>query len=407
VIGAPPEVPVSLPTETTAARRTLTGFFLSGLLMAFLGAILPAWGHHIRSQFAIVGNYFLIIAVGLWTGLRLSAHLLPAKGIAFVLVMASALAAAGFLTLAALPASASPHWRYFGLVTIGLAAGLLNSAVFSALTPAYDQDRASAVNVAGVLFGLGSLVTSLLVAGTFYIYNVSSILVLFALIPLLFIPRYWNAGLAASTAVARHRPLREVLSDFRSPGAVLFALLLFFQFGNEWTLAGWLPVYLTQRIGVSPEASLLLLSLFWFALLVGRVAAQAALRRFRHGRMLMSSVMAALLGCVILAFTNNVFGATTAVLLVGSGFAAIYPLVVERIAYRFPYYHPGFFNGIFSIAVTGGLLAPASIGYMAEKWGIGVLTGIPLLGTGMVVLLLLLIWLEAKLSALNATRPTA
>src|SRR5260370_30333715 len=45
-------------------------------------------------------------------------------------------------------------------------------------------------------------------------------------------------------------------------------------------------------------------------------------------------------------------------------------LVVEKIANRFPYYHPGFYNGIFSLGITGGLLAPWTLGYIAQAWGI-------------------------------------
>ena len=45
-------------------------------------------------------------------------------------------------------------------------------------------------------------------------------------------------------------------------------------------------------------------------------------------------------------------------LLTGAGFSAIYPLAAERIAGRFSYYHPGYFNGIFTFALMGGVLAP-------------------------------------------------
>jgi len=81
---------------------------------------------------------------------------------------------------------------------------------------------------------------------------------------------------------------------------------------------------------------------------------------------------------------------------VGGGFASVYPLVVGKIGRRFPYYHPGFFNGIFSLAMTGGLLAPWSLGYFTDRWGIGVAMLLPLLGTLMVFVLLVLIWAEAK-----------
>jgi fucose permease len=103
---------------------------------------------------------------------------------------------------------------------------------------------------------------------------------------------------------------------------------------------------------------------------------------------------------LVLASTNNRFGAVMGILFVGAGFASIYPLVVEKIAHRFPYYHPGFYNGIFSFAITGGFVAPWLLGYFAQSWGIQAVMFLPLLGTCMVFALALLILLEAKLSGL-------
>jgi FHS family glucose/mannose:H+ symporter-like MFS transporter len=145
--------------------------------------------------------------------------------------------------------------------------------------------------------------------------------------------------------------------------------LLFFQFGNEWSIAGWLPLFLVRRLGMSPPASLGMLALYWTALLVGRVAAVAILPKVRHSRLLGSSVLAALFGCLLLEFTNNQFGAGTAVLLLGAGFASIYPLVAEKIGGRFPYYHPVFFSGIFSFALFGGLIAPPRSGLCRRHLG--------------------------------------
>ena len=87
-----------------------------------------------------------------------------------------------------------------------------------------------------------------------------------------------------------------------------------------------------------------------------------------------------------------------AVFFLGAGYASVYPLVSEAIGRRFPYYHPGVFNGIFSLAVLGGLLAPATLGYAASEWGVGVVVLIPLLGTCMVMALILAIWLETKVT---------
>jgi uncharacterized membrane protein len=77
----------------------------------------------------------------------------------------------------------------------------------------------------------------------------------------------------------------------------------------------------------------------------------------------------------------------------------VLPLAMERIGNRFTYYHPGFYNGIFSIALTGGLLAPASIGVYAYLFNINVVMVVPLVGSVMVLGVVLLIFLEARFNA--------
>ena len=59
---------------------------------------------------------------------------------------------------------------------------------------------------------------------------------------------------------------------------------------------------------------------------------------------------------------------------------------------------PAYFEAIvrtffFSFAIAGGLLAPCAIGYFASFWGVRVVMGLPLAGSAIVFLLLLLIWL--------------
>lgn len=403
---APPRTPP--PAEAgpaSLARKGLTGFFLSGLLLALLGAILPAWGYHVREDFLTVGNFFLSMNVGLLLSAAFAHYGLAGRDSPTTLVTACAVACASLLVLALLPPGIPDWGRMAGIAGVGLGAGLLNRGVFQAISVLYRSDPAATVNLAGIFFGSGCVAVSLLVAGTFYVYTVASILVWIALIPGLFLGMYIKA-LKASAAWRAEAPeragtpgWRETLTALRSPPAVLLALLLFFQFGNEWSLAGWLPLLLTKRVGVSPASSLLMLTLYWLALLVGRVAASALLPRLPHGKLLGAGGLAALLGCIVLAATNNRFGAVSGILLVGGGFAPVYPLAVERIGGRFPSYHPGFFNGIFSFAVSGGLLAPWSLGFFVDRWGAGAVIAVPLLGTLMVCLLVVLLWAEAKLAS--------
>lgn len=388
------------PLGSSSARRALAGFFVSGVLLSFLGTILFSWEHHLTSQYGIIGLYYAGLIAGLIGSARTSPALLRRKGLGWTLALACGLAGAAFLYLAFVSPPFSHWWRVAGMAVVGFAAGLLHSAIFHAISPMYRRDPAATVNLAGILFGAGCCTLAILISGTFYLYTAAAVQVWIAVIPALFGWMYWRTPFPAQ--VPPHVPEAKELSELRSTGAVLLSLLLFFQLGNEWAVAGWLALFLSQRLGISPPMALGMLALYWLALTVGRAASQWILSRAKHGRLLLGTVTAAMFGCVILSATDNKFGAITGVLLLGLAFAPIYPLVVEKIGHRFPYYHPGFYNGIFSLAMAGGLLTPGVIGYIASEWGLRAIMLMPLIGSVVVFVLLLLIWIESRLRAHTA-----
>jgi fucose permease len=381
-----------------SSGKILTGFLASGFLFALLGAILPAWGfHRDPPQFVEVGHYFLSLAIGIISCGLYWSPLIGRRGLRSLLILGCAISCTSLLYLAAVGPPAAAGWRILGLYALGVGAGLLGEGLFHAITPQYHADPAGTVAQAGVMYGLGCLSATLLVAGTLNAYTVPSILILMAAVPGLCGAMYANTAFA-EVPEGTHPTLRQAFDDFRSPGAVLFALLLFFQFGNEWSIAGWLPIFLIRRAGMSPISALTVLALYWLFLLAGRLLAMVILPRVRHGRLLAGSVLCALFGCLLLYSTEVTSGAIAGAFFVGAGYACVYPLVAEKIGRRFPYYHPGFFNGIFTFAQVGGLLAPATLGYAAASVGVGVVMAIPLVGTMMVAALLFLIWLESEVT---------
>lgn len=384
--------------RSSGSRRALAGFYVSGVLLGFLGAILLSWEHHLSSSYDIIARYFFGLIVGLVMSVWIAPRLVERKGIAWSLSFACATAGLGFLGLAFTSPPLSPWWRAAALVPIGLSASILHTAVFHAISPIYKRNPAATVNLAGMLFGLGCLTDAVLISGAFYLYSVPVIQGWIAVIPALFGWLFWKGSYNNLPMPPQPRP-GEYFSALATPGAILLSLLLFFQLGNEWAVAGWLPVFLSQRLGISPTTALWMLALYWLALSVSRIAARWLLPRVRHSRILLSCVVGAVFGSLILSATNNQFGAAVGVILVGAAFAPIYPLVIERIGWSFPSYKPGFYNGLFSIALVGGFFAPAILGYVAMWWGVGTVMMWPMFGSAIVFLLLILVWLEARLSA--------
>src|SRR5258708_9386332 len=117
--------------DATQGRRSMGAFLVAGMLVSFLGAILPAWRYHLWADFREVGSYFLSLNLGFLLSASAAHFLMPRKGVKFMLVLASGVACAGFLCLAlcsSLPISAI--WRLPALLSIGRSSWLLDVRLF-------------------------------------------------------------------------------------------------------------------------------------------------------------------------------------------------------------------------------------------------------------------------------------
>src|SRR5579872_3584551 len=104
--------PSRLPEEGTlsssGSRRALAGFFVSGLLIAFLGAILPSWQYHLSSEYGTIGFHFFGLIAGILASVWISPPLIEKKGIGWTLAFACAAAATALLYLAFVSPPFSP-----------------------------------------------------------------------------------------------------------------------------------------------------------------------------------------------------------------------------------------------------------------------------------------------------------
>jgi fucose permease len=374
---------------------------LAGVFVGLIGSLLIVWRYHVDTNPEFIGLHFLALNTGYLIAAATASRLLRYRSIRFVSLVACGIGFASLLALSFLGPPIPVWWRLLALSFVGVAGGALMSALIYVLEPSYEESPAATINLAGMLFGLGCLLATLIV-GVTYVFGAFRIqTALLAAIPLIFFVVYVrNQYAPAMTPVLRREEelRRESLRDLRSVAAVLFSLLLFFQFGVEWTIAGWLPMFLIRRLGTNPASAIFALALYFFALMLGRVLAQALLPKVSHWKLLLGSIVTAMLGYLLLSFTPTLFGASAAIVVIGAGFAPIYPLVAEKLDDRFAY-HPGFYNGIFSIAITGGMSAPWVLGYVDAYWGIRYAMLLPALGSVAVLILVLLIMFEAHLMA--------
>ncbi len=382
------------------AREWVGGFLLLGILVGLLGSLLVAWQYHIDVDPKLIGLHFLALNAGYVIAAAIAQRLLLRVPTRNLVLVSCTMAIASLLVLSMVAPPTAAIWRIVGLGFVGFAGGLLATSLLYVLEPYFERSPAAVVNRGGALFGCGCLIATGMIGATYFAGSVQIETALLALAPLVFLILF-----AANKFAAARQPIairveenrtHEMLRDLRSIAAVLFSLLLFFQFGNEWAIASWLPLFLIHRLGANPVWAIFALAAYFLALLLGRLAVQPLLKRVSHRRLLLASVFAAMVGYLLLSFTPWMAGAWIAVVIIGAGFAPIYPLIAETLDHRFSY-HPGFYNGLFSVAITGAMFAPWVLGYVDNWFGIEYVMLLPAVGSVIVLILALLIMLEARL----------
>jgi FHS family glucose/mannose:H+ symporter-like MFS transporter len=382
-------------------RSAMGGFFLLGCLIAFIGAFLPVWIYYVPFDLSMAGNYFLAFNLGIFSAAIVSREILRKLGMRALLVFACFLAGSMMMTLAAI---LSPLALLAPLVFLGFAAGVLTTGISWLMFDTLTAPMAGSIlSLAAVFFGSGAVCFTLLIWATVHSLTPPGILTLTAVLPIglgiLFL------GQKSLTQPAlQEAPLRLSMQASRSPLGVLLSLALFFQSGNEWAVGGWLATYWIRSLGVRLETALLALAVFWMALILAKLLSP----RLAWGpfRLLTAATGSALFGCLLLLTAAGVGGALAGVLFLAAGLGAAYPLILGMIGERFPYYHPGFFSGLFSLALIGGMLAPWSIGQLADAWVIEWAIGVPALGAAMVYLVMSVILLEARAARISKTAPS-
>ena len=383
--------------------NVLRALVISGFLLTLPGGMLPLWGYHVHPDFGTAGNYFLALGAGMAGAMALARKTAARLRADHLLTIGCAFAAIALLMLSA-AAPPAPFWyQSLSLFVTGAAAGLVSSAVFESIGPAWEADPAGVTLRGGIYFGAGSVAAALVMTqcfdGTILIanLNVTRLLAISALLP------------AAAAIAFRRIPAAPPISDdvavetitstdHRTVLAFMFGLLVFIQFAIEWSIAGWLPVYLIDRLGISPEAAVTRLLLYWIALTLGRGGAALLVKMMPHGRLLAISAFCALFGGTALAVSDTHAGVVIGILLMGAGYSAIYPLASEQIAARFTCYHPGYFSGLFGFAMSGGIFAAFILGHLAGVTGLRVIPLTAMLGSCAVIVLILLIRLGRKVS---------
>jgi fucose permease len=212
-----------------------------------------------------------------------------------------------------------------------------------------------------------------------------------------------RAGLWERHTAAPHPDKAAAASPFKdtlaNPRSWLSALLFYIYAGIELGLGHWAYTFLTVRLGVAPAAAGFWTGGYWASFTVGRILAGLFARRLPARTLAWIGMGGAAAAAATLAVSPWAPLSLAAIVLMGFAIAPIFPALVSGTGDRVGRRHTASTIGMqMSFAGLGVGTLPGAIGFLAERFGLGV---VPVAVALFAVLLLLLNGYFA------ATRPKA
>ena len=182
--------------------------------------------------------------------------------------------------------------------------------------------------------------------------------------------------------------MRRAADIVHDPILWLCAFILFFQSGNEFTLGGWISTYFHEVFGAPAMAASLVLAGYWAAVMVGRLAASRIVPRLKNETVVIASAGLSLLAGVLLIAAPGRGWASAGAVLIGLGFAAIYPTTLAIAGEHFAALSGTAFSLIFTVALSGGMLCPWLAGKIGQASGLRQGLLIPVVNCLMIIILM-------------------
>ncbi len=347
-------------------------FIALGMPDGLMGVAWPS----IRASFSLpldALGWLLFAAVsGYLTSSFSSGPLIARFGVGKILTVSCALTGAGLIGYTLVPA-------WWMMVLLGVAAGLGAGAIDSSLN-AYAAAHFSEglMQWLHASYGIGItlgpfIMTSALAAFQSWRVGydvVGTFQLVLSLCFVLTLP-VWNREKSTGEGDQPKRltDYRTPMADtMRHPAALLSALLFFLYTGCEVVLGTWSYTLFVESRGIKPELAGLATGSYWGTFTVGRIVAGLFARRVGVNRLVSGSIVASLLGSLLLWWNPFPLANLIAVVWTGFAIAPIFPALMsgtsDRVGIHFAANTIGMQMAAGSLGVA---VIPSLVGVLARR----------------------------------------
>ena len=185
-----------------------------------------------------------------------------------------------------------------------------------------------------------------------------------------------------------HATLKSSIKLLKNGYVLAMVAGIFIYCGMEVAVASHTPILLNDKFGISVEELGLVISwsLFYLPIFLGRFFGAFIMKYISPVRLLIVTGLLALLGVLVILFSNILILALVGVLLVGFGFANVFPLIFSITIDNMPK-HQNELSGLMVTMIVGGTFVPMIMGTIADTTTITLAFIVPLVCISYVIFL--------------------
>lgn len=152
-----------------------------------------------------------------------------------------------------------------------------------------------------------------------------------------------------------------------NPYILFMVVAIFLYVGAEVSMSSGVPLLMSESYGLNLQELGLVISwgLFFFPIFIGRLVGGVILRFLEPKKFLLFTVILSIAGIIMMYFGTRFF-AFSGIILVGLGFANIFPLIFSITVDKLPS-RTNEISGLMITAIVGGAIIPPVFGYVADN----------------------------------------
>lgn len=339
-----------------------TGLFAYGILVAFLGAVLPDLCARLSIGTNLGGLLFSVLYIPQIVAVFAVGPVIDRYGAKPAICTGSILCGAGFA--GAGMAGGFPTLA-IAMLVLGVGGSLVSNASNTLVADLRPENRAAALNVGHAFFGLGAAFFPTAVAVSEGRMGLS---------PAIGVTVFLTGGIAflamfrdfPSRQLAEQLNWRVVCGVISHPAAKILSAVALLTTGLAVSIGGWLRFYLEQQFSSSGQTSGLVLTLFWGLTVISRLISGRVLKVLPGPQLVLCCSSGTFLGLILLTVAPDCKMAVAGVIVCGLSYGPIYPTTLASAGTHFRKFFATVFGCIQGAGLLGGMALPPMVGWVAN-----------------------------------------